>query len=213
MSSFLIVIFAIVTIYLSVIERFKNYAVLCSLQGILLFGLAISELTMEKNLLSILNILFVILETLIVKAVIVPYMLFKTIHRNKLRKVHQSAMPAFYSLIFTIVGLVLCVILTYMLDLHHLNNLYFTVSLFTTYIGVLLIILHKKIFTHLIGFLVIENAVFLLSLSIGSSMPFLINAAILLDIFGTILLMGVFINKIGDNVHNFDVEELSTLKH
>jgi hydrogenase-4 component E len=44
-------------------------------------------------------------------------------------------------------------------------------------------------------------------------MPFLINAAILLDIFGTILLMGVFINKIGDNVHNFDVEELSTLKH
>ena len=42
------------------------------------------------------------------------------------------------------------------------------------------------------GFLVIENATFLLSLSIGSEMPALINIGILLDIFVSVLILGIF---------------------
>jgi hydrogenase-4 component E len=75
------------------------------------------------------------------------------------------------------------------------NLVYFVVSFFALYTGLLLIIMHKKIFSHLIGFLIIENAVLLLSMAIGSRMPMLINVGILLDIFVSVLILGMFLMR------------------
>ena len=66
--------------------------------------------------------------------------------------------------------------------------------------------------THLIAYLVIENGIFLLSLALGSEMPMFVNAAILLDIFTSVLIMGIFFNKLKDYFQNTDISHLSQLK-
>jgi hydrogenase-4 component E len=66
------------------------------------------------------------------------------------------------------------------------------IALFTLFTGLLLIVIHKLIISHLIGFLVVENAVFLFSLAIGNKMPMMINVGILLDIFVGVLILGFF---------------------
>jgi hydrogenase-4 component E len=66
------------------------------------------------------------------------------------------------------------------------------IALYTLFTGLLLIVTHKLIISHLVGFLIIENAVFLFSLSIGNEMPMLINIGILLDIFVGVLILGFF---------------------
>ena len=48
------------------------------------------------------------------------------------------------------------------------------------------------IISHLIGFLIIENAVFLFSIALGNEMPAFINVAMLLDIFVGVLILGFF---------------------
>jgi hydrogenase-4 component E len=58
--------------------------------------------------------------------------------------------------------------------------------------GLLLIVSHKLIISNLIGFLVIENSVFLFSLAVGNEMPMLINIGILLDLFVGVLILGFF---------------------
>ena len=62
------------------------------------------------------------------------------------------------------------------------------------------------------GFLIIENGVFVLSLAVGTEMPMLVNIGILLDIFASVLILGVFVNKIGDVLKEQDVDQLRNLK-
>ena len=62
------------------------------------------------------------------------------------------------------------------------------------------------------GYLVIENGVFILALAIGNEMPMLVNTGVLIDIFVSILLLGMFINKIGDVFKEIDVDQLTQLK-
>lgn len=66
------------------------------------------------------------------------------------------------------------------------------IALFSLFTGLLLIVTHRLIISHLIGFLIIENAVFIFSLAVGSEMPMLINIGILLDIFVGVLILGFF---------------------
>ena len=72
--------------------------------------------------------------------------------------------------------------------------------------------LRARLFSHMVGFLVIENGVFLFSTAIGIEMPFLINIAILLDILISVLMLGVFFTKIDRKLHADDADTLSHVK-
>ena len=203
MNVLLVIVFAITLIYLSITERFRIYANLIGLQGVLLFFLSFLEL--EK--ITIGNLIFVATETLVFKVIVVPYFLYRIINKTGDARVHDKALPGFYSLLFISVGLLLSIIVAYSLNTSPLHSIYFIVSFFSIYTGLFLIISHIKIFSHLIGFLIIENAVLLLSMAIGSEMPMLINLGILLDIFVSVLILGIFVMRIKQHTH-----ELTSLK-
>jgi hydrogenase-4 component E len=209
MFHLLIVLFAVTLVYISIAERFRSYAKLIAVQGFLLFGIALIEL----KTIDLANLIFVSAETLIFKAIIVPYFLFRIINQTKVYKVHPKAFPAFYSLIFTIAGLFISIILSNILKNPSLDAVFMTIALFTLFTGVLLVITHKRIFSHMVGFLVIENAVFFFSLAVGSEMPMLINIGILLDIFVSVLIIGVLMNHIGSQFTGLESDNLTSLKH
>jgi hydrogenase-4 component E len=209
MLSFLIIFFAMTLIYLSISERFRTFSKLIAIQGFLLFGIALLELR-EVNTA---NLLFIVTETLVIKAIVVPIILYRIINRIKIYKVHSKALPGFYLLLFTIIGLFLSIILANALMGKFIDTVYMTIALFTLFTGLLLIVTHRLIFSHMIGFLVIENAVFMFSLAAGKEMPMLINIGILLDIFASVLILGIFINKVGSQHHDLMADSLTALKH
>ena len=188
MVNYLIVIFAVTLMYFSSADRLTTYIRLIGIQGLLLCGIAIFGLK-EVNTA---NLLFIVSETLIFKAVVLPYLLTRIINRSGVTKVHRLAMPGFYLLIFSIFGLLISVILAKILINPFINTIYLAIALFTLFSGMLLIVTHKLIISHLIGFLIIENAVFMFSLAIGNEMPMMINIGILLDIFVGVLILGFF---------------------
>ena len=203
MNQLLIIIFAISLIYLSITERFRVYANLIGLQGLLLFLLSFLEL--DKITLG--TLLFVASETLLFKVIVVPTLLYRIINKTGVARVHEKAMPGFYSLLFVTFGLFLSIVVSFSMNTNPSTILFFIVSLFAVFTGLFLIISHKKIFSHLVGFLVIENAVLLLSLAIGSEIPMLINMGILLDIFVSVLILGIFVMRLKQHTH-----ELTMLK-
>ncbi len=192
MTSMLIIVFAITLIYLSVTERFSIYAGLVGLQGLLLFGLSFLQL----DRITLATVLFVAIETLLFKVIVVPYLLFTVIRRTGVARVHDKALPSFYSLLFVSLGFLLSIVVSFSMNTTPYNLLFFIVSFFAVYTGLFMIISHRKIFSHLVGFLVIENAVLLLSLAIGSEIPMLINIGILLDIFVSVLILGIFVMRL-----------------
>lgn len=188
MVNYLIVLFAVTLVYFASAERLIVYIRLVGLQGLLLCGIAIFELR-EVNTL---NLIFIVFESLVFKAILIPYLLTRIIKNSGVTKVHHLAMPGFYSLILSIFALLISVILANSLINSFVNTIYMTIALFTLFTGLLLIVTHKLIISHLMGFLIIENAVFLFSLAIGNKMPMLINVGILLDIFVGVLILGFF---------------------
>lgn len=188
MVNYLIVLFAITLVYFASAERLIVYIRLIGLQGLLLCGIAIFELK-EVNTA---NLIFIAFESLVFKAILIPYLLTRIIMNSGVTKVHHLAMPGFYSLILSIFALLISVILANSLINSFVNTIYMTIALFTLFTGLLLIVTHQLIISHLMGFLIIENAVFLFSLAIGNKMPMLINVGILLDIFVGVLILGFF---------------------
>jgi hydrogenase-4 component E len=203
MTLLLIIVFAVSLIYLSVTERFRIYAGLVGLQGLLLFGISFLQL----DRITLATVLFVAIETLLFKVIVVPYLLFTVIRRTGVARVHEKSMPTFYSLLFVTLGLLLSLVVSFSMNTTSYNLMFFIVSFFAVYTGLFLIITHHKVFSHLVGFLVIENAVLLLSLAIGSEIPMLINIGILLDIFVSVLILGIFVMRLRQHT-----DELQLLK-
>ena len=203
MNEFVIIFFAITLIYFSITERFRIYVNLIAIQGVLLFALSFLEL--EKITLG--TLLFVATETLVFKVIVVPTMLFRIIRKTGEEKVHEKSMPGFYSLLFVSAGLILSILVSFSLKTTPGNLIFFVVSIFAIFTGLFLIISHKKVFSHLVGFLIVENAVLLLSMAIGSQIPMLIIIGILLDIFVSVLILGIFVMRVKQHT-----SELTMLK-
>ena len=208
MTTFLILIYALTLVYFCITERFRTYALLVGLQGLLLFGISFSELQRVTTP----NLIFIFSETIVFKTLVVPALLLRVIGKSRQARINKDALPGHYSLILVSLMLIVSFLITYFLQQMVIDPIYFTISLFALFSGILLIISHKRIFSHLVGFLVLENAVFLFSLSIGNEMPILINTGILLDLFISALILGVFASKIGHTISDIETDELSQLK-
>jgi hydrogenase-4 component E len=59
---------------------------------------------------------------------------------------------------------------------------------------------------------IVENGAFILSLSIGNELPFMVNLGVLLDVLVSVFLLAIFINKVGDVTGDGDVTHLNKLK-
>lgn len=188
MVNYLIVLFAITLVYFAAAERLIVYSRLIGLQGLLLCGIAVFEL----NEVNTANLIFIVAESLIFKTILIPNLLLRIIKRSGVTKVHSQAIPGFYLLIMSIFALLISVIMANSLINPYVNTIYMVIALFALITGLLLIVTHRLIISHLIGFLIIENAVFIFSLAIGNEMPILINIGILLDIFVGVLILGFF---------------------
>ena len=204
----LIILYVVPLVYLPITGRFKGYATIIAVQGWLLLGVAL--LTLHAG--NWLELAFVVSETLIFKALIVPAILLGIIRKTKINRIEASGKSQFNVLVMSILALVASLAVTYYLSDHTINIVFFGVSLYALLSVLILITVRKRIFSHMVGFLVIENGVFLFAMAIGVEMPFLINIAILLDILISVLMLGMFLSKIGGQMHNMDSDNLTTLK-
>jgi hydrogenase-4 component E len=204
----LLIIFLISLFYLAIANRMTTYISVLALQGVLLFLVAFMEL---KDI-NTLNLVLILLETIIFKSVAVPIFLKYVLKRNHITREAEPYLPNFVSLIITTVIVITTIILSNTMEESRLDKMFFVVALSTLFTGLYFIASRRKIITHVMGYLVIENGVFVLSLAVGNEMPMLVNLGIMLDIFASVLILGVFLNKIGDVFKDIDVNQLTNLK-
>jgi len=208
MTNVFLIIFIISLFYVSIANRIITYVRVLALQGFILFGVTFLQLKDIQTW----NLVLIMLETIVFKAVAVPLFLSYLIKRNKLTRETEPYLPHFLSLIIVTMIVVITVLLANSIQDTHLDKIFFIVSLSTLFTGLYFIASRKKIITHVMGYLMIENGVFVLSLAVGNEMPNLVNLGIMLDVFGSVLILGIFLNKIGDVFRAVDVDQLSNLK-
>lgn len=208
MTDVLLIIFIISLFYVSIANRIITYVRVLALQGVILFGVTFMQLHDIKTW----NLVLILLETIVFKAVAVPVFLSYLIKRNRITRETEPYLPHFISLLITTMIVVATVLLASSINDTYLDKMFFIVSLSTLFTGLYFIASRKKIITHVMGYLMIENGVFILSLAVGNEMPGLVNLGIMLDVFASVLILGIFLNKIGDVFKDVDVDQLSNLK-
>jgi hydrogenase-4 component E len=87
-----------------------------------------------------------------------------------------------------------------------------TVAFSVIFIGAFLMISRMKAFSQVTGLLVMENGIFLFASSVSGGMPFFVEIAIFLDVFVSVVIMGLFVYRINKLFTHIDVTKLSRLK-
>jgi hydrogenase-4 component E len=208
MTNILLITFAISLIYMGIANRLSTYINILALQGIILFGVSFIEL-IEINTL---NLIFILFETIVFKTIAIPLFLNYVIKKNKIEREAQPFLPDFLSVVIITSIIFGSFILSNVVSGVHIQKMFFLVALSALLSGLFIIITRKKIVTHIMGYLVIENGVFILSLSAGNKMPMLVNSGITLDIFVSVLVLGVFVNRIGNTFEEMSVDNLTDLR-
>ena len=203
----LIILYVVTLVYLAITERFRTFASLIGLQGWLLFAIALVRL----HAINPAELAFICLETLLFKGILVPGLLFAVIRRTKINRVWRSGSTQ-SGLLLSLVALAVSASVTYYIADTTIDLVFFGVAFYSLLSGLILIVMRRRIFSHMVGFLVIENGVFLFSTAIGVEMPLLINFAILLDILISVLMLGIFFTKIDGKLHADDADSLTNVK-
>jgi len=208
MINILLVIFAISLLYMGIANRLTTYINILALQGILLFGVSFIELIQINTI----NLIFILFETIVFKTIVIPIFLKNVIKKNNIMRETEPFLTYFMSIVIITSIIFGSFILSNVIDVVHFRKMFFIVALSALFTGLFIIVSRKKVVTHIMGYMVIENGVFILSLSTGNKMPMLVNTGITLDIFVSILLLGVFVNRIGNTFEEMNVDNLTNLK-
>ncbi|MBE7706132.1 MAG: hypothetical protein E7Z91_02665 [Cyanobacteria bacterium SIG30] len=212
MENGFIILFGLSMLYLAATSRFIAHIRLLIVQGVLLFLICACHFTGH----NLLNIAFLTIETLVVKSIIIPIFLYKVLKKTKANRDVAANIPHFYCLVIaSLILLAGFLIPNYFNDastMKMISPFYFGVSLATIIISLWLITIKHKIISNVIEFIVMENGIFLLSLSVAKEMPVLVNMGVLLDVFIAIYILGLFVNEINKEFNDLEVSHLSDLK-
>ena len=85
-------------------------------------------------------------------------------------------------------------------------------ALSTTLIGLFLIVSRKTALMQVIGYLVLENGIYIFGMALAQDEPFLVEMGILLDVFVAVFVMGIAIFHINREFDHIDVDQLTSLK-
>jgi hydrogenase-4 component E len=86
------------------------------------------------------------------------------------------------------------------------------ISLFTILTGAFLLIARRKALMQVLGFLVLENGVYLFGVSFAVSEPWLVQMGVMLDLLAAVFVMGIIIYHINREFDHIDIDRLSDLK-
>lgn len=208
MINILLITFLITLFYVAIANRLLTYIKVLAFQGVLLFVVAFIQL---KEINTI-NLILILMETIFFKSIAVPIFLAYILKRNKITREAEPYLSNFVSLIIVTIISVITILLVNSIKDTQLDKIFFVVALSALFTGIYFIISRRKIITHVMGYLIVENGVFILSLAVGSEMTVLVNFGIMMDIFVSVLVLGIFVNRIGDTFEAMNVDNLTNLK-
>jgi hydrogenase-4 component E len=85
-------------------------------------------------------------------------------------------------------------------------------TLFTLLTGLFLIVSRRKAITQVLGFVTMENGIYLFGVAFAVHEPWLVQTGVLLDVFAAVFIMGIMICHINREFDHIDTDRLSNLK-
>jgi hydrogenase-4 component E len=207
----LFVLVVVIDLFLLASSRLGAAIRTVAMQGALL-GLLPLALLDERHSLGHAVVLAV--GALAIKGFLVPWMMFRAIREASIRREVEPIVGFVPSMVLGGIGVALAFAFSSRLPLPNpaAHPYLVPTALATVWSGLLLVVSRKKAVNQVLGFLVLENGVFVFGLLISDFMPIMVEAGVLLDLFAAVFVMGIVMFHINREFSSLDTEKLSALK-
>jgi hydrogenase-4 component E len=209
MINVLTILFCLTLIYLAVTTRLSAYVLILVLQGALVAG--VHALAFFSDFAW--SHLIVAAAVLLVRTILIPVYIVKIIrrldmgHGDRTRRYHPGFLVQMAGLV---VGAFL--ISHQLSQFTPVDVIPFGAAVAGIAAGGLLIVRRRLLLAHVVGFLIIENGLFLLGIGVQAQMPWMLEVAGLLDLFVLVFLMGIAINQLKSHFPEAGGAELTMLQ-
>lgn len=148
------------------------------------------------------------------KGVFIPWLLLRAIREVRIRREVEPLISLvatlFLGALVTVAAFLFADQLPLLQD-HH-SGILVPASLATMLAGFLLLMTRRKAITQVVGYLMLENGIFIFGVLLSTAMPLVVEAAILLDLLVAVFVMGIVLNHVNREFSTINVERLSALK-
>src|SRR5216684_203308 len=191
------------------VSRIRGVIDAVALQGILLGSF---PLLIHQDI-GIRGVVLIVV-TISLKGLVIPRFLVRAMREANIQHEVRPIVNYMTSLLLGAVGTGLAMVFSNTLPLaeQHTDLLLVPASLATVWTGFLLLTTRRKAIMQVLGYLLLENGIFLFGLLLLEAMPFLVEIGVLLDLFTGVFVMGIIVHHINREFDSMSTEHLSELK-
>lgn len=205
----LLVIVLLLNLFLLGTSRIRALVQGAALQGILL---GFMPLLLHQHIRPLPVV--VAIATLALKGSIIPRMLLKALRDAQIKREVEPLIGLVPTMLLGALGTAVSIAFASRLSLtpEHTQTLVVPAAFSTVLTGFLLLITRIKAITQVIGYLILENGIFIFGMLLLEAMPFLVELGVLLDLFVGIFVVSIIIHHINREFASLDTRLLSSLK-
>lgn len=154
------------------------------------------------------------LGTFAIKAVLVPALLLRTIRKTEVRREVEPYVSLHASALIAGVLVALSFWLSHLLPLPSPapTPLLAPVAFASIFLGFFVVVSRKKAITQVVGYLMLENGIFIFGQSLAPEIPFVVELGLLLDLLVGVFVFGITIHHIRRAFDDISVDALASLK-
>lgn len=154
------------------------------------------------------------LGTLTLKGIAIPAMLLHSIREVEIRREVEPLIGLGASMLLGGLGAGFALVFTTQMSLApgHESQLIVPAALTTCLTGFILLTTRRKAVTQVVGYLILENGIYIFGLLLIEAVPALVEAGVLLDLVVGIFVMGILLNHIQREFSSIDTRSFSALK-
>jgi hydrogenase-4 component E len=158
--------------------------------------------------------ILLITATVGLKGSIIPRYLLHAMREADIQHEVTPVVSPMMSLLLGAIGTSLALVFANRLPLaaEHADLLLVPASLATVWTGFLMLTTRKKAIMQVLGYLLLENGIFMFGLLLLEAMPALVEVGVLLDLFTGVFVMGIIIHHISREFASTSTEHLTELK-
>lgn len=210
MCNIIIVLIVLTNFGIVTANRINRIIQIVIIQGILLGLLPVTMGIWRHN-----HILLIVCATIITKGYLIPYLFRHATRKLKLTKELTKYISFNMSLVLCALGTGFGLFLAkrfFLINYDDYHMMIVIASTSTFFSGFILLITRKKALMQVVGYLMLENSIYLFGLILTENMPLFIEMGILLDLFVGIFLMMIVIRHITATFNSIDTRYLTELK-
>ena len=148
------------------------------------------------------------------KGFFIPWLLLRAMRRVDIREEVEPFLSHTATLLLCAIATALAFVFAAKLPQapQHQGLLFVPAAIATIITGFLVLTTRKKAITQVIGYLILENGIFIFGLLLSRAMPVMVEAGVLLDLIVGIFVMGIIINQISREFSSIDTSRLTALR-